>query len=71
LSIGPNLVEATVELDHLSVQRVEGAEAENSPPFELGKGDVANVFAVEQGVDGRGLKRGMGEGASPGSRLPM
>jgi hypothetical protein len=55
VDVGP--VEAPVEGDHLSVERVQGAEAEIAVLGELGEADVALVGAVEEGADRRGLKR--------------
>ena len=50
------LVEAAVETDHLSVEGVERAEAEISTTLELSEADVALVFSLHKGVDGRSLE---------------
>src|SRR5215216_6036263 len=54
--VRPHLIEATVEGDHLSVQRLERAQTEIPAIPELGEADVAVVLPLQQRVYGRGLE---------------
>jgi len=55
--IRPYLVEGAVQADHLAVERVERAQAEISITLEFGEADVALVFSLQQGIDGRSLEQ--------------
>ncbi len=52
-------VEATVERDHLAVERVQRPEPEVAVLGELVEGDVAVERALQQRTDRRGLKEGV------------
>jgi hypothetical protein len=56
VAVGAHLEDLAVELDHLAVESVKGAEAKVAVSLELAHRHVAGGGAFHQGVDGRGLK---------------
>ena len=56
VAVGAHLEDLAVELDHLTVKSIEGAEAEIAVSLELAHRHVAGGDAFHQGVDGRSLK---------------
>ena len=56
MAVGANLENLAVELDHLAVESVEGAEAEIAVSLELAHRHIAGGGAFHQGVDGRSLE---------------
>jgi hypothetical protein len=69
-SVGLYLVEAAVQADHLAVESVERAQSEISTIPEFGEADVALVFSLQQGIDGRSLEERMVEVLVP-TEIPL
>ena len=69
-SVGLYLVEVAVQADHLAVEGVERAQAEISTILEFGEADVALVFSLQQGIDGRSLEQGVVE-VLVSSKVPL
>ena len=57
--VGAHLEDLAVELDHLAVEPVEGAQPEVAMSLELAHRHVAGGYAFHQGVYSRGLKYGL------------
>ena len=56
VAVGPHLEDLAVELDHLAVESVEGAQPEIAVRLQLAHRHVAGGRAFHQRVDGRSLK---------------
>src|ERR1039458_8640886 len=59
VAVGAHLEDLAVELDHLAVESVEGAQAEIAVSLQFAHRHVAGGRTFHQGVYGRGLKYGL------------
>ena len=59
VAVGAHLEDLAVELDHLAVESVEGAQPEIAVSLELAHRHVAGRCAFHQRIDSRGLKHSL------------
>ena len=59
MAVGSHLEDLAVELDHLAVESVEGAQPEIAVSLQLAHRHVAGGGTFHQSVNRRGLKHGL------------